>query len=146
MTDLRPHLRQLQADAIAMLREHWRERFFLALIVLVPLLLLGIYQVRLGQTIHLGVPPEDRPYIVGPNAPEQAALFALVGLLLNVYVRYAYYLLPVIAIGAGLTLARLTMLPRRLRPWGQIAAALLLTGTITYGLWFWYLRISVAGH
>ena len=48
--------------------------------------------------------------------------------------------------GAGLTLARLTRLPRRLRPWGQFAAALLLTGTAAYGLWFWYLRISVDGH
>lgn len=75
-----------------------------------------------------------------------AAIFALAGLLLNVYVRYAYYLLPVIAIGAGLTLARLTRLPRRYRPWGQFAVALLLTGTAAYGLWFWYLRISVDGH
>lgn len=75
-----------------------------------------------------------------------AALFALAGLLLNVYVRYAYYLLPVIAIGSGLALARLMRLPRRLRPWGQFAAVLLLTGTAAYGLWFWYLRISVDGH
>jgi hypothetical protein len=75
-----------------------------------------------------------------------AAVFALAGLLLNVYVRYAYYLLPVIAIGAGFALARLTRLPRRLRPWGQFAAALLITGTAAYGLWFWYLRISVDGH
>lgn len=75
-----------------------------------------------------------------------AALFALAGLLLNVYVRYAYYLLPVIAVGAGLALARLSRLPKRWRPWGQLAVALLLTGTITYGLWFWYLRISVDGH
>ncbi len=75
-----------------------------------------------------------------------AALFALAGLLLNVYVRYAYYLLPVIAIGAGLTLARLSRLPRRYRPWGQLVVALLLTGTTLYGLWFWYLRISVDGH
>jgi hypothetical protein len=75
-----------------------------------------------------------------------AALFALAGLLLNVYVRYAYYLLPVIAIGSGLTLARLTRLPRPYRPWGQFAVALLITGTAAYGLWFWYLRISVDGH
>jgi hypothetical protein len=75
-----------------------------------------------------------------------AVIFALAGLLLNVYVRYAYYLLPVIAIGSGLTLARLMRLPKRLRPWGQFAAILLLTGTAAYGLWFWYLRISVDGH
>lgn len=75
-----------------------------------------------------------------------AAIFALAGLLLNVYVRYAYYLLPVVAIGSGLVLARLARLPRRLRPWGQFAVALLLTGTAAYGLWFWYLRISVDGH
>lgn len=71
-----------------------------------------------------------------------AALFALVGLLLNVYVRYAYYLLPVIAIGAGLSLARLTRAGR----WGQVVVALLLVDTTAAGLWFWYLRISVDGH
>ena len=51
-----------------------------------------------------------------------------------------------IAIGAGLVLARLTRLPRRYRPWGQFAVALLIAGTAAYGLWFWYLRISVDGH
>ena len=71
-----------------------------------------------------------------------AALFALAGLLLNVYVRYAYYLLPVVAIGAGVTLARLTRAGR----WGQAVTALLLLGTTAWGLWFWYLRISVDGH
>ncbi len=71
-----------------------------------------------------------------------AALFALAGLLLNVYVRYAYYLLPIVAIGAGLTLARLSRAGR----WGQVAVALLLAGTTAAGLWFWYLRISVDGH
>ena len=71
-----------------------------------------------------------------------AALFALAGLLLNVYVRYAYYLLPVVATGSGLTLARLTRLGR----WGQVAVALLLAATTAAGLWFWYLRISVDGH
>lgn len=71
-----------------------------------------------------------------------AALFALVGLLLNVYVRYAYYLLPVIAIGSGITLARLTRAGR----WGQVVTTLLLVATTAAGLWFWYLRISVDGH
>ena len=71
-----------------------------------------------------------------------AALFAIVGLLLNVYVRYAYYLLPVIAIGAGITLARLTRAGR----WGQIIVGIILAATTIGGLWFWYLRISVDGH
>lgn len=71
-----------------------------------------------------------------------AALFALAGLLLNVYVRYAYFLLPPIAIGAGLTLARLGRAGR----WGQVATATLLLLTAAAGLWFWYLRISVDGH
>ncbi len=71
-----------------------------------------------------------------------AALFALAGLLLNVYVRYAYYLLPVIAIGAGFSLARLSRTGR----WGQLGIALLLLATTLGGLWFWYLRISVDGH
>lgn len=71
-----------------------------------------------------------------------AATFALAGLLLNVYVRYAFYLLPVIAVGAGLALAWLS---RRGR-WAQLALAVLLAGTTLMGLWFWYLRISVDGH
>jgi len=71
-----------------------------------------------------------------------AALFALVGLALNVYVRYAYYLLPVIAIGAGLTLARLSRVNRI----GPTLTTLLLLLTTAAGLWFWYLRISVDGH
>lgn len=71
-----------------------------------------------------------------------AALFAIAGLLLNVYVRYAYYLLPVVAVGAGLTLARLTRTGRA----GQALVALLLAATTAAGLWFWYLRISVDGH
>jgi hypothetical protein len=71
-----------------------------------------------------------------------AALFALAGLLLNVYVRYAYYLLPVVATGSGLTLSRLTRLGR----WGQVAVGVLLACTAAAGLWFWYLRISVDGH
>ncbi len=71
-----------------------------------------------------------------------AALFALAGLLLNVYVRYAYYLLPVVATGSGLTLSRLTRQGR----WGKVAVAALLACTAAAGLWFWYLRISVDGH
>jgi hypothetical protein len=71
-----------------------------------------------------------------------AALFALAGLLLNVYVRYAYFLLPAIAVGAGLALARLCRYGR----WGQALVALLLVATTAAGLWFWYLRISVDGH
>jgi hypothetical protein len=71
-----------------------------------------------------------------------AALFALVGLLLNVYVRYAYFLLPAISVGAGLALARLSRAGR----WGRLLAALLLAGTGVAGLWFWFLRISVDGH
>jgi len=71
-----------------------------------------------------------------------AAVFALAGLLLNVYVRYAYYLLPIIAIGAGLVLARLSRAGR----WGQVIVTILLVATTAAGLWFWYLRISVDGH
>ena len=71
-----------------------------------------------------------------------AALFALAGLLLNVYVRYAYYLLPAIAVGAGLALARLSRTGR----WAPLAVAVLLAVTAPAGLWFWYLRISVDGH
>jgi len=71
-----------------------------------------------------------------------AILFALAGLLLNVYVRYALYLLPVIAIGAGFGLA---LLWRRGRI-AQLAIALLLIATTGAGLWLWYLRISVDGH
>ncbi|CAA9589316.1 MAG: hypothetical protein AVDCRST_MAG88-4550, partial [uncultured Thermomicrobiales bacterium] len=71
-----------------------------------------------------------------------AALFALAGLLLNIYVRYALYLLPAVAVGAGLSLSRLS---RAGRP-GQVAVALLLALTSAAGLWFWYLRITVDGH
>jgi hypothetical protein len=71
-----------------------------------------------------------------------AMVFALAGLLLNVYVRYAYFLLSVIAVGAGLSLSKLTRAGR----WGQVATALLLTGTTLAGLWFWYLRITYDGH
>jgi hypothetical protein len=71
-----------------------------------------------------------------------AALFALAGLLLNVYVRYAYSLLPVIAVGAGLALARISRAGR----WGRAVVALLLVATTAAGLWLWYLRISVDGH
>lgn len=71
-----------------------------------------------------------------------ALLFALAGLLLNVYVRYAYYLLPAVAIGAGFTLARLSRHGR----WAQIAITVLLITTTAAGLWLWYLRISVDGH
>lgn len=71
-----------------------------------------------------------------------ALLFALAGLLLNVYVRYAYYLLPVVAIGAGFTMA---LLWRRGRI-AQLAITLLLIATTGAGFWLWYLRISVDGH
>lgn len=71
-----------------------------------------------------------------------ATIFALAGLLLNVYVRYALYLLPPIAIGAGLVLARLSRTGR----WGRAVVATLLVLTTGAGLWFWYLRISVDGH
>jgi hypothetical protein len=71
-----------------------------------------------------------------------AVFFALAGLLLNVYVRYAYYLLPVVAIGAGFTLATLW---RRGRI-AQLAITLLLVATTGAGFWLWYLRISVDGH
>ncbi|MGN6361627.1 MAG: hypothetical protein ACTHNK_14675 [Thermomicrobiales bacterium] len=71
-----------------------------------------------------------------------AVVFALAGLLLNVYVRYAYFLLPVIAVGAGLSLSKLTRAGR----WGQVVTALLLTSTTLAGLWFWYLRITYDGH
>lgn len=71
-----------------------------------------------------------------------AALFALVGLILNVYVRYAYYLLPVIAIGAGVTLGRLASRGR----WATAAVTLVLVATAGAGLWFWYLRITYDGH
>ena len=71
-----------------------------------------------------------------------AAVFALAGLLLNVYVRYAYYLLPIIAIGAGIVLARLSRAGR----WGQVLITIVLAATTAAGLWFWYLRISVDGH
>lgn len=71
-----------------------------------------------------------------------AALFALAGLVLNVYVRYAYYLLPVIAIGSGVTLGRLANRGR----WATAAATLLLVATASAGLWFWYVRITYDGH
>lgn len=71
-----------------------------------------------------------------------AAVFALAGLLLNLYVRYAYFLMPAVATGAGLGLARLGRAGR----WGRVAVALLLAGTTLAGLWFWYLRIAYDGH
>src|SRR5215204_3097050 len=74
MTDQRPHLRQLQETTLAVLRDHWRARFLLALVVLVPVLLFGVYQVRLGHTIHFGVLTDDKPYVLGFNLPEKADL------------------------------------------------------------------------
>ncbi len=74
MTDLRPLLHQLQDATRAVIREHWRTRLLLALVVLVPILLFGVYQVRLGHTVHVGVLTDDKPYQLGFNAPEQAEL------------------------------------------------------------------------
>lgn len=89
-----------------------------------------------------GTPDRERLRLTSALWWLVALLFALAGLLLNVYVRYAYYLLPPVAIGAGFALA---LLWRRGRA-AQLAITLLLIATTGAGFWLWYLRISVDGH
>jgi len=89
-----------------------------------------------------GTPDRERLRLTSALWWLVALLFALAGLLLNVYVRYALYLLPVVAIGAGFTLETLW---RRGRI-AQLAITFLLIATTGAGFWLWYLRISVDGH
>jgi hypothetical protein len=53
------------------LRHHLQARYAPALVVLVPILLFMVYQVRVGQTIHIGVLTDDKPYVVNFNDPER---------------------------------------------------------------------------
>lgn len=71
-----------------------------------------------------------------------AALFALVGLLLNLYVRYSLFLLPVVATLAGVALDRLAARGR----WGVMATSLLMMATVVAGLWLWHQRVVVFFH
>ena len=71
-----------------------------------------------------------------------AALFWLVGLLLNLYVRYLLFLLPVVAVLAGVGL---DWLARRGRA-GSLLVAVLLAATVAAGLWLWHSRIVYFFH
>ncbi|HMA37235.1 MAG TPA: hypothetical protein VKY74_22460, partial [Chloroflexia bacterium] len=69
-----------------------------------------------------------------------ALLYALVGWAANLYVRYALFLLPWVALGSGLLLSNLVARGRAGR-W--LVAALMLAGTLD-ALAFWYMRITFA--
>jgi len=71
-----------------------------------------------------------------------ACLFALVGMVLNLYVRYALFLLPVVALGGGVLVGRLWAVGRA----GHWLAAVLLGWTVVGGLLLWYNRITVYMH
>ena len=71
-----------------------------------------------------------------------AALFALIGLLLNLYVRYMLFLLPVVATLSGVALDWLASRGR----WGNIAVTLLVAGTVCAGVWLWHQRVVFFFH
>lgn len=71
-----------------------------------------------------------------------ALLFAVVGLIVNLYVRYSLFALPVVAGSAGLALARIE---RRGRGGRLLVAALLLAMALA-GLSLWYTRVMVTAH
>lgn len=71
-----------------------------------------------------------------------AGLFALTGLLINLYVRYMLFLLPLVSVLAAVGL---DWLARRYR-WGLWLASVGLTGTVAGGLWLWYQRIVYFFH
>jgi hypothetical protein len=71
-----------------------------------------------------------------------AAFFALAGLLLNLYVRYMLFLLPVVCVLAGVALDRLAARGRV----GAGLTALLMTATVIGGFWLWHQRIVYFFH
>ena len=54
-----------------LVRLHGRSRYGPALLALTVALLLGVYQVRLGHTVHVGTLTDDRPYVAGMYPPEE---------------------------------------------------------------------------
>jgi hypothetical protein len=71
-----------------------------------------------------------------------AALFAIVGLLLNLYVRYSLFLLPVVCTLTGVALDRLSARGR----WGTVVTAVMLALTVAGGLWLWHQRVVYFFH
>jgi hypothetical protein len=71
-----------------------------------------------------------------------AIVFALVGLLVNLYVRYMLFLLPVVALLAGVALDRLS----RWGPWGRVATIVLVGATVVAGFWLWHQRVVYFFH
>ncbi len=67
-----------------------------------------------------------------------AMLFALVGLFTNLYVRYALFLLPLVALGSGALLEWL----RRRGQAGRLLLALVLAGFVVNALALWWWRIE----
>jgi len=67
-------------------------------------------------------------------------LYAAVGLLANLYVRYPLFLLPLVALGAGLLLSALW---RRGRAGGWLVTLIMLAIALD-ALSFWYMRITFA--
>ncbi len=70
-----------------------------------------------------------------------ACIFAVIGLLDNLYVRYALYLLPIVALGGGILLAHMWS-----ERWGRTVALLLGGFTVVAGLVLWYNRIMFYLH
>ncbi len=67
-------------------------------------------------------------------------LYAAVGLIANLYVRYALFALPFVALGCGLLFSALV----RRAPWGRwLVTAVMLAFTVN-ALVFWYMRITYA--
>jgi hypothetical protein len=69
-----------------------------------------------------------------------ALLYAFVGWYANLYVRYPLFLLPLVALGAGLLLSALA---RRGRA-GAWLVRLIMLGAVLDALAFWYMRITFA--
>ncbi len=64
----------------------------------------------------------------------------VIGIVARLYVRYALYALPAVAVGAGIALAWLSRQGR----WGGIAVAALLSLSVAWSLLMWYDRIVYA--
>ncbi len=87
-------------------------------------------------------PTTGRMQLIARFWTAAACIFAAFGLVNNLYVRYALFLLPIIAVGGGLLLARLWQGPR----WGRYVAILLAGYTVVAALLLWYNRIMFYQH
>lgn len=87
----------------------------------------------LGAVIGWAIDRRPRAARLGGLALAVALLFAIVGLALNLYVRYMYFLLPIVALGGAWWLVRLC----RHRWAGKAVATVAGLYLAGAGLWFW---------